>query len=155
MNHKIFVSYAREDVQWLNRILPFLKTLHNLHGIEIWWDGNIGPGCKWGEEIQKSLESSIGAVCLISEHFLSSDFIWREELPAILRGVEEDGKIFIPVIVRNCPFDLFRSISIFQSVNSPEKALENLSELEQNNIFTITVKALNNFYMAQKKNDRN
>ena len=152
MNSKIFISYAREDQEWLARILPFLKTLQHLHGIKIWYDKNIGPGRKWGEEIQKALESSIGAVCLVSEHFLSSDFIWQEELPEILRGVEEDGKIFIPIIVRKCPFDLFKSLSRFQSVNSPDKPLEDLSKVEQDNVFTITVKALSEFYIEYTNN---
>ncbi|MGK7896570.1 MAG: toll/interleukin-1 receptor domain-containing protein [Xenococcus sp. (in: cyanobacteria)] len=154
MNRKIFISYAREDEEWLTRILPFLQTLQHLHGIEIWWDGNIGAGRKWGEEIQKALDLSIAAVCLISEHFLSSNFIWQKELPEILKGVEEDGKIFIPIIVRNCPFNLFESLSRFQSVNSPDNALENLSKLEQDKIFTLTVKALSEFFLEYTDNGK-
>lgn len=153
MTKKLFISYAREDVAWLKRILPFLKTLHNLHGIEIWYDENIGPGKKWGKEIQNALETSFGAVCLISEYFLSSGFIWENELPEILKGVEQSGKIFIPVIVNNCPFKLFNCIAQFQCVNSPDTALEDLNCNEQNKIFTFTAKIIHDFYKESYKDE--
>jgi hypothetical protein len=39
---------------------------------------------------------------LVSAHFLSSDFVQDEEVPALLRRHQQDGMVMVPVMVRPC-----------------------------------------------------
>jgi hypothetical protein len=52
---RIFISYAYEDKQYLDQLRRHLRQLERQEHIEIWHDGNIGPGTHLRTEIDKHL----------------------------------------------------------------------------------------------------
>jgi hypothetical protein len=53
---KAFISYSRDDTEWLQLLLPHLapETRKN----QIFWDGLMKAGQEWRNEIEKALESA-------------------------------------------------------------------------------------------------
>ncbi|CAN2043532.1 Toll-Interleukin receptor domain protein [Candidatus Magnetomoraceae bacterium gMMP-1] len=97
---KIFISYSREDKEWLDKLLMHLSTL-KYEGIQYWYDKEIRTGDDWSPEIQNAIETSQVAVCLISKNFLGSEFIRTREIPEILNK-RKQGMTIIPVLVGSC-----------------------------------------------------
>jgi len=99
-NKQIFISYSREDKRWLKRLLVHLKPL-SFKGVQVWYDDEIRLGDDWPAEIQNAIETSQMAICLISKHFLASEYIHKREIPEILLRHKEGMKI-IPVYLSPC-----------------------------------------------------
>ena len=128
--NKIFISYAHEDVKWLNILNTSLKQLNNtVGGFDIWSDQRILTGDKWKEEIEVALQTSGAAILLLSPSFLASDFIINNELPPILEKAEKQGTHIFIVIVRRCMFEE-SVLSKYQSVNPLENPLNRCAECD-------------------------
>lgn len=80
---KLFLCYAREPDE---RVVEELKRrfADRKDRIELWSDHRIGAGSQWGQEIEKAIDSSHGALLFMSEAFFDSEFINTVELPRIL-----------------------------------------------------------------------
>src|SRR5918997_702513 len=97
----VFVSYCREDAEWLRRFAIMLKPEGRGRGVQLWSDTLIGTGRKWRPEIDEAIARADVALLLVSPDFLASDFIMDEELPALIqRGVP-----LAPVLLRACRHD--------------------------------------------------
>ncbi len=73
----IFVSYSHQD-SWFLKEKSFMASAFKIleqKGADVWWDKEINAGENWNHEIQERLEDADIAVCLISLHFLASDYI--------------------------------------------------------------------------------
>jgi glucokinase len=98
----VFISYAREDEKWKDRVLKELRFLEIDSRAAFWDDTQIRTGDRWMESLKEALTSSHVAILLVSAAFLSSKFIRDVEMPQILR-LEARGTLRIfPVIVRPC-----------------------------------------------------
>ena len=97
---KIFISYSRDDKEWLKRLLIHLKPL-KFKGVQLWYDEDIRIGDNWSIEIQNAIETAQMTICLISKHFLASDYIQKREIPEILLRHKE-GMTIIPIYLSPC-----------------------------------------------------
>jgi hypothetical protein len=77
---QIFIGCAREDKDWLDRLLLKLKPAKRLGTIETWTDRDIKPGQRWRPAIEQARDRTAVVVFLVSDHFLASDFIDEEEI---------------------------------------------------------------------------
>lgn len=128
--NKIFISYAHADEDWLTSLKIHLKSLQKyVGGFDYWDDKRLRTGDRWKEEIEKALQSASAAILLVSPDFLASDFIANDELPPILERANTQGTKIFPVIVRRSLFN-HSPLSLFQSVNPPEKPLKACSDAE-------------------------
>ncbi|MEO8147238.1 MAG: COR domain-containing protein [Bacteroidia bacterium] len=129
---KLFISYAHNDIIWLDRLKIHLKAIAN-EGLEInvWDDTLIKAGMNWKNEIQKTLNQTKIAILLISTEFLASDFIISNELPALLKAAETNGAYILSLIIKPSRFTKNQALSQFQAVNDPARPLINLTEGEQ------------------------
>ena len=91
-----------------------LGFLERLKWINVWTDNQIKVGESWEKEINCALSESKVAVLLISPLFLSSKFIWREEIPIIMKHREE-GMLVIPLIIKPCAWQLEHDLEQLQA----------------------------------------
>ncbi|MEP7339965.1 MAG: TIR domain-containing protein, partial [Acidobacteriota bacterium] len=103
----IFISYSHKDESWKNRLLPQLRALEMAGRITVWDDRQIDGGDKWYPEIKQAMEHAAVAVCLISSDYLASHFCVKEEIPYLLERCEKDGLVFLPLLLRPCPWKAF------------------------------------------------
>ncbi|MFQ5962759.1 MAG: toll/interleukin-1 receptor domain-containing protein [Candidatus Scalinduaceae bacterium] len=127
----VFISYSREDKKHLERLHVHLKPLEKNGLVDVWDDTKIKTGEKWKEQIEKALSEAAIAVLIISADFLASDFIVENELPPILKKAELEGTRVLPIILKPCRFLRDKHLSQFQALNSPDKPLLSLPEIEQ------------------------
>jgi formylglycine-generating enzyme required for sulfatase activity len=130
---QVFVSYSHRDSEWLERLMPFLRTLEREAVLRVWSDREIQIASDWHADIQKALNEADAAILLISQDFLASDYIANNELPQLLSAARERGLKVFPVFVRLSRLKdspLLR----FQAVNSPTSPLDKLDRGEQDEI---------------------
>jgi molecular chaperone DnaK len=127
---KIFVSYVREDKEWVGKLQKAFSILIRRDIITLWVDRNINTGDKWKKAIFDNIETSGVAIILISKHFLDSEFILEVELPKL--DVEKDarGLQLIPILVAYCPYQFLPELAQLQMFNDPERPLDTLRDWE-------------------------
>jgi hypothetical protein len=95
----VFVSYCREDAEWLPRFAEMLKPeVRNRPPARLWHDTLNAAGRQWRPELEDAIGRTVVALLLVTPEFLASDFIMRTELPAL----EKAGAELVPVLVRGC-----------------------------------------------------
>ena len=101
----LFVSYSHEDGQdgrdYLKQFLKVLKQLKQFN-IDYDFDGNLNPGDKIDEKIEKMMEQSDIFVFLVSPDWLTSDACKQEWMTAKELCANDDYKKLVPVILRDC-----------------------------------------------------
>lgn len=128
---KVFISYARHDGVWRDRVKCFLACLPKSARIEVWSDENLRPGNDWLAAIERETEAACVAVLVVTEHFLASEFIKRKEVPRILRRQRKDGMIIYPLLVRQCPHQLVKWLRALHWRPSGKKCLEQMRGWER------------------------
>ena len=146
----VFVSYAREDRLWLDRLCRHLRPLVRNGKIEMWHDQMIAPGKKWVEEIEGALSVSSVAILLLSSAFVASDFIHTHELPRIAKGAAQEGVVILPLVVGHCLIDEIQYISEIQLFNDPEQPLSRLDESSVEKILVELAKTVRNLQREDK-----
>jgi WD40 repeat protein len=111
----VFVSYCREDAEWLRRFEVMLKPAIRERGIDLWSDTLITASRKWRPEIDAAIARADVALLLVSPGFLASEFIMGEELPALIaRGVPR-----VSVLLRACRYGDVAELSEVQWAHDP------------------------------------
>jgi hypothetical protein len=131
--NKVFISYSRLDMDWLEKIkTPHLDGLKNLGiKVEFWDDNVINPGKPWREEIEKALSTTKVALLLISGHFLNSEFIKTEELPLFFEAQEKKDLTIIPFHISPSLIELHPKLNKIQSFNDPLKPLSAIKDANE------------------------
>ena len=111
---KTFIIYAREDAAFKNELLRQLAPFAQMGLLEKWDDSNILPGEEWEKSIEKALEASQIVLMLVSADSLFSNFIQRRELKKALEQKREGSTRVIPILVRDCLYDMAEGISDLQ-----------------------------------------
>jgi hypothetical protein len=99
---QIFISYSHKDINLKDDLVNHLSGLKLTNKLKIWNDQNIKPGDKWDEEIRNNMVTSDIILFLISSDFLSSKYIWENEMPLALAKEERQESIVIPIFLRPC-----------------------------------------------------
>jgi hypothetical protein len=128
----VFISYSHKDAAWLEKVKMFLQPLEDQGLLRIWDDTNIQPGSKWLEEIQLSLESAQVGVLLITQNFLTSEFIVQKEFPVLLEKAKNRGCVIFWIAVSASTVG--SEVLDFQAANDPKRPLDTLPEPEQNRV---------------------
>ena len=130
---KIFISYSHLDCEWLERLCIFLKPLERRYEVDIWNDNRIEPGTPWKEEIDEAIKTADIAILLVSQNFLGSEFILKDELPPLLEAAEKKGTKIVSLLIRPCQY-MTSILSKYQAVNTPDNPLNILTEGEQDTV---------------------
>lgn len=122
-NHKIILVYSHQNKSALRRLLYILKYLEIVYDIDIWYDEKIEPGKHWPSEIKKACETATIAVLLVSNSFLSSEFILKYEVPPLLRAAKLRKliiiQIFLDFIKDNENFEKLQQFQAINSIDNP------------------------------------
>lgn len=121
----IFISYSHTDKRWLDIVHPYFEPLEESHHAELWDDRRIQPGTRWRKEIAEVLGRAKIAILLVTQNFITSNFIKQQELPIILKAQRDRGLIIFWLAVKKCTPE--PSIEEFQCANNPNKPVNSLS----------------------------
>jgi len=112
----IYISYARPDEPWLEKILVFLKPMEAFNEIRVFYDRHLSPGDEWDETLRLNLEHTALGIVLLSPDWLANDYATTVEFPALA------SRKMIPVLVRECNWR-DRPISRFQILTAKDRPL--------------------------------
>jgi hypothetical protein len=112
---KLFVSYAREDKEFLEEqsLLGYLSGLQN-HGVSFWDDRQIPAGADWKTSIVTELERADLALLLVSQYWLNSPFVLDEEVSRIMRRRAAGELHVVPVLIGPCMWETDPWVSTLQ-----------------------------------------
>lgn len=98
---EVFISYAPEDENWLQKLDGHLKGLKRLGLITVWDDRLVVPGTDWAQMHANHLESARLILLLISPHFINSDRCYDSDMRVALERQAAHEALVIPI--RLCP----------------------------------------------------
>lgn len=140
---KVFVSYSHRNEKALAQLLRFLRPLEREGLVAAWADTTLQAGDDWKRKIDEALAEATVAVLLISQDFLDSTFITREEVPRLLEREATGHLTMIPVFLSpslagELGFSDPRSggrtkisLTRFQGYGTPDKPLSDLEWSER------------------------
>jgi hypothetical protein len=124
---KLFVSYSHRDDEWFQRLKLHLTILERRGLVHVWSDTKIRVGDQWENEIENALLESRAAVLMITPAFFGSDYIWKKEMPHILRHAKSGMRIF-PLLTKPCAWRLAEELAPIQARPLSGRALSLDSE---------------------------
>jgi hypothetical protein len=112
----VFVSYSREDADWQRKFVEMLKPVVRERRLEVWSDERNLVGDQWRPVLAEAIGRSRAALLLVSGAFLASDFIMKQELPALI----ERGVPLVCVLVRPALWDEVGTLERVQWAHDPQ-----------------------------------
>ena len=98
---QIFISYSKEDQTELETCLQFFKPLEKNGQIEIYYDKLTKFETPIHPEIRKRIVEADCIIALISQSYLTTDYILDHELPVF----REYNKTIVPILIKPCTFE--------------------------------------------------
>jgi internalin A len=126
----VFISYSHADKVWLERLRIVLKPFTR-QNVRVWLDPYLEAGDDWRREISTALSRTCVGVAFVSANFLASDFIYDEELPALLAGVDAGKITLVPIPISASGYKE-TALARFQFAHPPDNPLDGLPENERN-----------------------
>jgi len=110
----VFVSYVKEnDADMLLLTKNISEQLKDAN-ILLWVDRKIRTGDKWHQDIQTKLLSLDVAIILLSQEYLTKDYVCREELPRLNQREEEEGIKVLPILIDDVDLEPYPWIKSLQ-----------------------------------------
>lgn len=93
------MSYSHKDTSLIQEIMAFIRRpIEEVGGI-FWTDRDIEWGALWDNEIRAKLQSADIALVMVSQNFLSSDYIRSVEVKEFLNRRKNEGLIILPILI--------------------------------------------------------
>jgi hypothetical protein len=143
----VFVSYSHKDKNFLQEFRKYIFHLEQQGKVEFFDDGKIKPGEEWEREIQRALTSSKAAVLIVTQDFISSEFISTKELP-VLRARAKDGTMslfWIPL--RHATYEQTGLLPL-QALANPNTPLAGLRKSKREAVLTEISRVLQKHLLA-------
>ncbi|WP_316930805.1 TIR domain-containing protein [Porphyromonas canoris] len=99
---RIFISYSKSDIDDLNELNKFLTDMIREEKIEVYYDKTTTPGDLIHEVIKEKIIEADYVIALVSQNYISTDYIRDVELPLI----KEHNKPLIPIIIKPCTWTM-------------------------------------------------
>lgn len=142
----VFISLKGSDRPFADSFIT--ENLKGQNKFKYWYLFDIQKD-KTGEDTKETIinkiENSSGALLLVSNDFLKSEFILNYELPAIFKKKEiNDSYKIIPVFVENCDISKNKYLNNLEFFNSPGTNLHTLQNRSAKE-YSEKVGEINNF----------
>ncbi len=124
---RLFISYARKDVEYKDEFLLHLKPLVRKGVIKSWHDGDIVASEEWADEIKKNLETSDVLIFLISPAFMASDYINVNEIGKAIERHQKKEVTIVPIWIKPVA-DTDEFLDKFQSLPKDRKPVSQWSD---------------------------
>ncbi|PDP45832.1 miro-like protein [Porphyromonas gingivalis] len=98
---RVFISYSKHDREELEQCLIFFKPLEISGLIEIYYDESTKFETPIHPEIRKRIVEADCIIALISQRYLTTDYIRYYELPVF----QEYNKTIVPILIKPCTFE--------------------------------------------------
>ncbi|MDS4042039.1 MAG: toll/interleukin-1 receptor domain-containing protein, partial [Candidatus Competibacter sp.] len=147
MDRNLFISFSHKDKSYRDELVPALEAVAAIRD-RVWFDQKfVDIGDKFHPEIQRALAESKIGILLVSNHFLTSNYIARHELPFLLRQAERGalklGILYVSSVARaalaiSVEIDgRLRTVNLADTigVNSPDQPLDRMSPGERNALY--------------------
>jgi hypothetical protein len=141
----IFVSYAREDRNWLIQLRSTLRPFERKAKVSIWDDREIAPGEDFEKKISGLIDKAKLAILIVSDYFVTSDFITNVELPLILKRQQENKLKLLWLLIEG---ELYKNSEVhkFQAVINPSQPLASMAPAVQQDILIQLRKELSSVF---------
>lgn len=97
---RVFFSYSKADIEWLNALKKRLKVPVNNKKLQHWDDSRLLPGEEWDPAIKQALGEAEIILFLLSDDLLATDYVLDTELAEALRRHEAGEAIVVPIKIR-------------------------------------------------------
>lgn len=116
----IFISYNHQDSHFVDVLCANLvKAKHN-----VWmdrWELNIGDSLT--AKIEENLTNSSAIIVVLSQHSIESGWCKRELTAGLVRELEENKTLVLPVVIDDCKIPLFLRDKLYADFREdPDKA---------------------------------
>jgi internalin A len=101
-----FISYAHDDYALFQQFHTHLRATERRFSFDFWADTRLNPGHHWNAEISRRIDAADVFVLLVSADFISSDYIYTLEKPAIQARCNVVKGLILPVVLRRCAWEL-------------------------------------------------
>ena len=99
---QVFVSYSKEDKQYLKSLKKHLSVMKAQGLISVWDDTALSPGEDWNKRIQTELLNADVILILVSANSLFTHYIYNQEITMALDRQQKGEAIVIPIILSPC-----------------------------------------------------
>lgn len=147
MDNPIFISFSHKDQSYRDELVPALEAVAAIRD-RVWFDQKfVDIGDQFHPEIQQALAESKIGILLVSNHFLTSEYIKAHELPFLLRQAERGGLklgiLYVSSVARAALSILVeidgrpRTVNLADTigVNSPTEPLDRMSPGDRNALY--------------------
>lgn len=127
---KIFISYAREDEAYKDKLQTSLAILQREGFIDTWDDRQILGGQVWDDKIKAALDAAQIILLLVSADFLASAYIFDVEIKHAMEKHHSKKAIVVPIILRSCLWEIaeFNGLTAFPKDGLPVGSWEDEDE---------------------------
>lgn len=121
---RLFIAYAREDRAHLDQLRLALRPYERNGTLLVFVDSNVEAGRPWQAEIDDALLRAEIVLLLLSNDFLDSEACMDREVPLIMQRHQRKACEVVPIVVRECRFDLteLRSLNAIKPGDLPVAA---------------------------------
>ena len=130
---KIFISYSHDDEDWMKLFEIALKSRFQ-EKFDVWHDRRIKLGVDWFDKIINSIHDTKIALLLVTDNFLTSSFIKKEEISRFRELAKEKQLMIVPVIISSCAWDEYSWLYSKQGFPKDNKPLDTF-RLDYHNTF--------------------
>ncbi len=132
---KVFISYSRKDIYWCDLVKKKLQPIKNAGLLEeIYLDRDSKAGQNWKKDLDKAVKEAKVAIILVSDYFLSSEFIEEYELKPFIEAYNAKKITVLPVILErvylSSQYPSHLAIKSITSLNPPDKPFSQISDQE-------------------------
>ena len=100
---KVFISYSKDDLQYIHKLTDHLTALKIDKVIETWYCTELVAGGKWNEDIQKNFEESDIVLFMISSNFMRTPYIHEYEIKKAFEKATKDMNFrIVPIVIDFC-----------------------------------------------------
>ncbi|HYV10571.1 MAG TPA: COR domain-containing protein [Pyrinomonadaceae bacterium] len=101
----LFISYSHKDGVFLDELRGALTPYERTGAVKVWDDNCIVAGQKWEDEILAKLTTADIVILLLSNDFISSDYIYQKEMQIARERDKAGACAIVPIVVRACRYD--------------------------------------------------